>query len=472
MATVYEDLCEQFKWPRDEALSACMKKTNEETLKRLDDAVADAQENLGETEVREALLAKFNHFLALGEKENALAVSRTLFEKQATIGQKLDLTFALLRLGFYTRDLDLLTQYVDKARALVEEGGDWERRNRLKVYEGVFHMVQRNFNKAALLFLDSISTFTSYELITYNQFIFVTVVMCLVSLDRGTMRAKVIHAPEVLASLRELPDVKNLLYSLFECKYDAFFHALPAIIEQLKLNRYLERHVRFWTREMCIVAYSQFLESYRSVTVESMARAFGVSEEWMDRELSRFIAAGRLNAKVDKVGGIVETNRPDSRNHHYLEMIKHGDVLLNRLQKLSRVIHLQTVPSAPFVRFLVAAPGSAPPVSSRVLLCCVPLNFRSAILSSSWRPTCTRPNLSPTPLCSTFFFFMGLTAFGLLIASLAISALAHCVRRGVKSSWGPISTSSTLGNRVPELFNCTAQSLKRSFPWTAVHTRT
>ena len=27
------------------------------------------------------------------------------------------------------------------------------------------------------------------------------------------------------------------------------------------------------------------------------------------RELARFIAAGRLNCKIDKVGGVVETNR-------------------------------------------------------------------------------------------------------------------------------------------------------------------
>lgn len=30
---------------------------------------------------------------------------------------------------------------------------------------------------------------------------------------------------------------------------------------------------------------------------------------WFFRELSRFIAAGRLNCKIDKVGGVVETNR-------------------------------------------------------------------------------------------------------------------------------------------------------------------
>ena len=35
------------------------------------------------------------------------------------------------------------------------------------------------------------------------------------------------------------------------------------------------------------------------------------------RELSRFIAVGRLNCRIDKVGGVVETNRPDSKNFLY-----------------------------------------------------------------------------------------------------------------------------------------------------------
>jgi hypothetical protein len=48
-------------------------------------------------------------------------------------------------------------------------------------------------------------------------------------------------------------------------------------------------------------AVAQFLESYKSVTLESMARAFGVSVDFIDRELVDFIVAGRLPAKIDKV---------------------------------------------------------------------------------------------------------------------------------------------------------------------------
>ena len=34
---------------------------------------------------------------------------------------------------------------------------------------------------------------------------------------------------------------------------------------------------------MRILAYNQLLQSYRSLTLESMARSFGVSEEFIDR---------------------------------------------------------------------------------------------------------------------------------------------------------------------------------------------
>ena len=39
-----------------------------------------------------------------------------------------------------------------------------------------------------------------------------------------------------------------------------------------------------------------------------------------------------------QVSGVVETTRPDARNAQYAAAIKDGDALLNRVQKLSRVI--------------------------------------------------------------------------------------------------------------------------------------
>lgn len=102
----------------------------------------------------------------------------------------------------------------------------------------------------------------------------------------------------------------------------------------------MHAHYAYYIREMKIKAYAQLLESYRSLTLDYMAEAFGVTEDYMDADLSRYIADGRIHCKIDKVRGIVITNRPDTKNAQYQSVIKHGDILLNRVQKLSRVINI------------------------------------------------------------------------------------------------------------------------------------
>jgi 26S proteasome regulatory subunit N7 len=58
---------------------------------------------------------------------------------------------------------------IDRAKALVDSGGDWDRRNRLKAYQGLHLLTTRSYNLAAPLLLDSLSTFTSYELCSYSS---------------------------------------------------------------------------------------------------------------------------------------------------------------------------------------------------------------------------------------------------------------------------------------------------------------
>merc|ERR1719420_1951819 len=73
---------------------------------------------------------------------------------------------------------------------------------------------------------------------------------------------------------------------------------------------------------------------------KAMADAFGVSPEFIDRETAQFIASGQIACKIDKVNGIIESAVPDSRNESYVQVIKQGDVLLARMQALSKVIDM------------------------------------------------------------------------------------------------------------------------------------
>jgi 26S proteasome regulatory subunit N7 len=244
---------------------------------------------------------------------------------------------ASTRLAFWAGDWPAARAGLKRAKDLNESGGDWDRRNRLKVYEGAFLLSQRDFAGAATLLLDSIATFTATELLSYPAFVFYCCVACVKSLERPVLKKKVIDSPDVIAVLPQLPHVEALLHGLHECRYRVFLEALAGVYPRLARDRLLARHAAYFLREMRLAGYVQFLESYRSVTVEGMARKFGVSPAFIDAELSRFVAAGRVGAKIDAVRGIVETTRPDSKNAQYHEVVKKGDVLLNQIQKLSRV---------------------------------------------------------------------------------------------------------------------------------------
>lgn len=235
--------------------------------------------------------------------------------------------------------MQLIKEQVETAENMLNQGGDWERRNRLKVYDGLYKMLLRDFKGAAELFLSALATFSCTELFDYERFIFYTAILSLVALDRGTLREKVIKAPEILSVYEKIDFLPQLMNGLYDSDYRGFFEALVGISGSIDADFFLARHSRFFIREIRVVVYKQFLESYKSVTIDAMASEFGVSPAFLDREIGHFIAAGRLNAKIDKVNGKIQSNRPDEVNGLYQSTIKQGDALLNSLQKLARVIH-------------------------------------------------------------------------------------------------------------------------------------
>merc|ERR550539_1400987 len=115
-----------------------MNKENEEELKKLEDKIKDAEENLGESEHREALLAKAEYLTKIGEKDAAIEAVRKTMEKTVGLGNRMDLIFLNIRNGLFWLDHSL---------------------------------VKANLDKAATLFLETVSTFTSYELMDYTQFV-------------------------------------------------------------------------------------------------------------------------------------------------------------------------------------------------------------------------------------------------------------------------------------------------------------
>lgn len=340
MGPFYKFVCDEYKIPFDKDLASKLATENKEKIEKFDAAIKEAVEYFGETEIRETHLAKAEYLCQIGDKKAAKEAFDVTTEKTVSLGQRLDIVLNLIRLGMFYSDKEMTEQNFEKAEELMDKGGDWDRRNRLKVYKAVYATSSRDFKKASELFLDTVSTFTCNEMMTYRRFVELTVLVSMFTLTRHDLQEKVVKGPEIQQILHESPAVKGFLEALNECKYDAFFKSLLEIDDMMTKDSLLAPHRKHYVRELRIMAYTQLLQSYRSVTLASMAKSFGVSIEFIDNDIAKFVAAGRLNCKIDKVGGIIVTNRPDSKNAQYQSSIKQGDLLLNRIQKLSQVINL------------------------------------------------------------------------------------------------------------------------------------
>jgi len=133
-----------------------------------------------------------------------------------------------------------------------------------------------------------------------------------------------------------------MVNSLYTCDYKSFFMGLAEVEQRfLTRDRIMAEHKAWYVREMRRRAYAQLLESYRVVSLKNMADAFGVKEDWLDKDLSKFIPPKKLNCTIDRVNGVIETNRPDDKNRQYQEIVKSGDELLTNLQKFGQAVRLR-----------------------------------------------------------------------------------------------------------------------------------
>ena len=112
------------------------------------------------------------------------------------------------------------------------------------------------------------------------------------------------------------------------------------IAQFVKKDFYFSKYYNYLINEMRIKVYSQFLQSYKTVTMDNMAQVFGVSTNFIDRELSNFISQGRINAKIDKVSGIIECSQNEQNIDLYQTTIRESDILISKIHKLSKLLEI------------------------------------------------------------------------------------------------------------------------------------
>ncbi|QLG70213.1 hypothetical protein HG535_0A01510 [Zygotorulaspora mrakii] len=349
MAPYYKYLCEQYL-PRgtldfDANLYKELLQKNELRIQELQKKLAKVEENdEGELEQAQCWINLGEYYAQIGDRENAQKTLEKAMSRAISTGAKIDIMLTITRLGFFFNDQSYVKEKLEQINVMIEKGGDWERRNRFKTYKGVHCLAVRNFKEAAKLLVDSLATFTSIELTSYESIATYASVAGLFTFERTELKSKIIDSPELLSLLTTtsaLQSISSLTISLYTSDYSSFFPYLLESYDNVLLPcKYLNEHSDYFVRGMRRKVYAQLLDSYKTLSLRSMAGAFGVSVEFLDNDLCKFIPNKQLNCVIDRVNGIVETNRPDNKNAQYHLLVKQGDGLLTKIQKYGAAVRL------------------------------------------------------------------------------------------------------------------------------------
>lgn len=325
-------------FPFDETLYQSLLNKNAEKVKQLESDISEAEKNdEGELEKAFSWVKLGEYYAQIGDVEKSLSTLEKAKKVSISLGGKIDIMLTIVRIALFFNDQVAVSEKLGEVHDAIEKGGDWERRNRFKAYKGIHLMAIRRFEEAAELLVDSLTTFTSLEIASYEDIAVYSIVCGILSLDRKDMKNKIIDSPEVLAAMsgsEPLQAIFSLAISLYSSDYASFFKFLLATREKVFIpSKFLSPHTDFFLRQMRLKAYAQLLQSYQSLSLKSMADSFGVSPEFLDEDLCKFIPTKQLNCTIDKVNGIVLTNKPENKDTDFNNLIKQSDTLLSKLQK-------------------------------------------------------------------------------------------------------------------------------------------
>ncbi len=236
----------------------------EDKIKALDEKIENikSDNNLDEVEPATFILEKGKVYKEYNLKDLAISTFKEVIQKSQSFNIKMDAVFEILLLSIQVKDLILLKEYLEVCKKYLTEGGDWEKRNKLRVYEGIYCMIVRDFKEAGKLFLDALMTFTSYELFDYKEFVFYTSLCNIITVDRNTLKSRIIDNPDVVACIKDIPYLEIFLDSYYNGQYETFFDYFIKLIGKVKGDYYIGSHHKFFIKEMRIKAYSQYLRKY------------------------------------------------------------------------------------------------------------------------------------------------------------------------------------------------------------------
>jgi 26S proteasome regulatory subunit N7 len=83
-------------------------------------------------------------------------------------------------------------------------------------------------------------------------------------------------------------------------------------------------------KEVCVKAYTQFLEPYEAVDIARIVASFGVTPDFIEAEMRRLISSRKLNSKIGRLTGTIHTTPLVIRAAQMREALRRAELLVTQ----------------------------------------------------------------------------------------------------------------------------------------------
>lgn len=295
MGSLYKKMCENGILPDDQNIYDEIIRKNNEKLTKI--------ENKEDDEIKRNIIReKLIHFSKIGDIDSLKELSE---KSELNTSIKMDLLLYEIRLALIFNNPAILYEKINKGIVLVEKNCDWDRRNKFKVYQGLYHMLKYEYKQAADLFTSTLATFQCTELFSYEDFIKYTIFCSAISFERKSLDEKILKSTDIIEMREHCNTAYKLIQYIHGCQYFNIFKQCIEFCEENISDIFIGDKMGYFLNEIKIRSYNQLLESYSSIKLKSMAETFCISEDYLEKDLNQFIINERLNCMIDKIDQMV-----------------------------------------------------------------------------------------------------------------------------------------------------------------------
>jgi len=213
---------------------------------------------------------------------------------------------------------------------------------KLKVCAGLANLYNRKYKMAARKLLETTFDLGNYfnETIAPQDVATVGGLCALATFDRSDLKKKVIDNAIFRNFLELTPELRELINDFYASRYASCLKVLDKIKARLQLDIHLHEHVEALYQKIRNKALIQYFSPFISVDLNTMAEAFNTNVAGLEKELSRLIMDGSIQARIDSHNKRLYARTTDQRSATFEKTIQMGDEYQDNTQSLLLRVNL------------------------------------------------------------------------------------------------------------------------------------